>query len=114
MSSLINTADMVCDCVELSQLNLLLVPFADRVFVRCTSAGNRGTGLVISWWFTSDAVNSFGPKVAHPSTSCRPSSYSEVLKFYQLQEAQTEIDFLETLCLFYFFNWFPLHVQAAW
>lgn len=48
MSSLINTADMVCDCVELSQLNCLLFPFADRVFVRCTSAGNRGTGLVIS------------------------------------------------------------------
>lgn len=48
MSSLINTAEMVCDCVELSQLNCLLFPFADRVFVRCTSAGNRGTGLVIS------------------------------------------------------------------
>lgn len=48
MSSLINTAEMVCDCVELSQLNCLLFAFADRVFVRCTSAGNRGTGLVIS------------------------------------------------------------------
>lgn len=32
MSSLINTADMVCDCVELSQLNCLLFPLCRQGF----------------------------------------------------------------------------------